>query len=237
MRNSAEKVFAHDSELGRSLKQWLETKQPITLEELLVTLVENSLIEESLGESSVVKQGVSNLKAANKRDGKQSVANPAIQQPLCKLCDTVHYLSQCPRVKPVKAQLKKEAKELCKKLPGCTGAQPSSKQSHISGTGCALALYNGWTKISGTNNIYNTALTSGNVGIGINNSLGTLEIGGYNSGVNKLKFGHINRWSTNQLFCTTYFRFLSTADSIASALASPSGNSAISRRRSFQKLI
>ncbi len=76
-----------------------------------------------------------------------------------------------------------------------------------------LTLYNGWTKISGTSNIYNTTL--GNVGIGINNPLGTLEIAGYNGWAYKLKFGHINRWSTNQLFCTNYFRFLSTTDPIA----------------------
>jgi len=67
-----------------------------------------------------------------------------------------------------------------------------------------------WTK-SG-NDIYTTS--PGNVGININNPLGGLEVGGFNAAVNKVKFGHMNRWSTNQLFCSIFFRFLSAEPNI-----------------------
>ena len=38
-----------------------------------------------------------------------------------------------------------------------------------------LTVYNAWTKVTGTNNIYNTSLSNGNVGIGLINPTGRLE--------------------------------------------------------------
>ncbi len=39
-----------------------------------------------------------------------------------------------------------------------------------------LTLYNAWTKITGTNNIYNTSLITGNIGIGFTNPKALLEL-------------------------------------------------------------
>ncbi len=78
-------VFSQDRELAKTLKRRLEAKQPLILEELLTTLVENRIIVEGLGESPVAKLGTGSSKieskSADKKDSKQSVANPAIQQP------------------------------------------------------------------------------------------------------------------------------------------------------------
>jgi hypothetical protein len=77
---------------------------------------------------------------------------------------------------------------------------------------------------SGTNKMYNKDLSSGFVGIGVSDPLGTLEIRGYNSIFqgsiedNKIKFGHSNLWSTNQLFCNRQFRFL-TSETATSNIA------------------
>ncbi len=110
----------------RKTESWqrrLEAKQPLTLdsEELLTTLVEK------IGESPVAKRGTGSAKSADKKDSKQSVANPAIQQQItCPVCKGAHDISHCQKEK---ALLKREAKERCEKLPGGTGAQNTSKRS------------------------------------------------------------------------------------------------------------
>ena len=71
-------VYLQDKELAKTLKRRLEAKPPLTLEELLTTLVENRIMEEGLGESPVAKRGTGSSKSADKKDGKQSVSNPAI---------------------------------------------------------------------------------------------------------------------------------------------------------------
>jgi hypothetical protein len=80
-----------------------------------------------------------------------------------------------------------------------------------------------WIK-SGINKLYNTDLNNGYIGIGVTDPLGALEIRGYNSIFqgsiedNKIKFGHSNLWSTNQLFCNRQFRFL-TSETATSNIA------------------
>ncbi len=95
--NLLSEVFSQDRELAKTLKRRLEAKPPLTLEELLTTLVENRIIVEGLGESPVAKLGTGSSKSADEKDGKQSVANPAIQQQtMCPVCKGAHDISQCP---------------------------------------------------------------------------------------------------------------------------------------------
>ena len=87
-------VYLQDKELAKTLKRRLEAKPPLTLEELLTTLVENRIMEEGLGESPVAKRGTGSSKSADKKDSKQSVANPAIQQQTtCPVCKGAHDIS------------------------------------------------------------------------------------------------------------------------------------------------
>ena len=75
-----------------------------------------------------------------------------------------------------------------------------------------LTLYNGWTKISGTNNIYNTG-SYGKVGINTTTPQGALEIVGYNNSY-RIKFGTTLSTGTplgaNRIYSNGLFRFLST---------------------------
>ena len=66
-----------------------------------------------------------------------------------------------------------------------------------------LTQYNAWTK-SG-NNVYNTLLSNGNVGIGNTNPTGILEIAKLDWSINRMKWGHATRWSVNQIFCNSFF--------------------------------
>ena len=77
---------------------------------------------------------------------------------------------------------------------------------------------NTWTK-SG-NDIYNTSLNNGNVGIGITNPTGVLELKHtYLSGTSeRIKIGHSDRWLLNHIFCGAFFRFL-TSRTIGNELA------------------
>ena len=74
-----------------------------------------------------------------------------------------------------------------------------------------LTVYNAWTKVTGTNNIYNTSFSNGNVGIGLINPTGRLELYNY-PGFNdiRLKIGHADRWGPNHLFCNAFYRFLTS---------------------------
>ena len=71
-----------------------------------------------------------------------------------------------------------------------------------------LTQYNAWTK-SG-NNVYNTLLSNGNVGIGNTNPTGILEIKNSYLTPVKFKIGHYGRWAANQIFCDGFFRFLTS---------------------------
>ena len=72
-----------------------------------------------------------------------------------------------------------------------------------------LTQYNGWTKLTGTTNIYNTG-SSGKVGINTTNPQGALEIAGY---VNpyKMKFGTTlsngTIYGANRIYCSGYLGF------------------------------
>jgi hypothetical protein len=70
-----------------------------------------------------------------------------------------------------------------------------------------LTLYNAWTKVTGTNNIYNTSYNNnGLVGINTNTPTGTLELNMDNT--YKIKFGHRDVWAVNHIFTNWFFRFL-----------------------------
>jgi hypothetical protein len=61
--------YSQDQELAlpdKIFEKGLEAKQPLTLEEYPTILVENRLIEEGLGESSVAKRGTGSSKSADK---------------------------------------------------------------------------------------------------------------------------------------------------------------------------
>ncbi len=103
-------------ELAKPLFKQLEaTESPLTMEDLLVRLEENEHLMESLEvESTAMGKGWS-AKTSDKK-GKQSMANPAIQQqPKCTSCGSEHDVSQCPKEK---ARLQKEAKQRGEKLQG-----------------------------------------------------------------------------------------------------------------------
>ena len=71
---------------------------------------------ESLAVSSSAKSKSGGAQLSDKKGGKQSMANPAIQQPIkCTSCGSEHDISQCPKEK---ARLQKEAKQRGEKLPG-----------------------------------------------------------------------------------------------------------------------
>ena len=107
-------VYKEDPELAKILRVGLDATLPLTLEELLDKLVENRKIEEGLGEA---KSGSGSTKSSDKKGGKQSIANPAIQQQQlkCTSCGSEHDISQCPKEK---ARLQREAKQRGEKLPG-----------------------------------------------------------------------------------------------------------------------
>ena len=72
-----------------------------------------------------------------------------------------------------------------------------------------LTPYNAWTKSGNT--IYNTALTGGLVGIGLNNPNAMLEI---TENTVKIKFGSrttAGYIGVNHILCSTYFRILSAS--------------------------
>jgi hypothetical protein len=89
-------VYLQDRELAKTLKRRLEATPPLTFGELLSILVEYRKIEEGLAESPVALQGSGSSKSADKKNGKQSVANPAIQQSL-PVCKAAHDIYQCPK--------------------------------------------------------------------------------------------------------------------------------------------
>jgi hypothetical protein len=122
-----QQVFTQDQQLAKDLQRRLEAKPPITLDEVLNTLVQNRRIEEGLGESPVSKRGSSSTKSADKKDGsgKQPVANAATQQK-CPICTADHDVTQCPKLD---AQLKRSDLKRGEKLPGGTTARNPSKRN------------------------------------------------------------------------------------------------------------
>jgi hypothetical protein len=74
-------------ELAKQLRKQLEaTESPLTMEELLVRLEENERLMESLEVESTAASKGGAAKTSDKK-GKQSIANPAIQQqPKCTSC-------------------------------------------------------------------------------------------------------------------------------------------------------
>ena len=85
-------------ELAKQLRKQLEaTESPLTMEELLVRLEENERLMESLEVESTAASKGGAAKTSDKK-GKQSIANPAIQQqPKCTSCGSEHDVSQCPK--------------------------------------------------------------------------------------------------------------------------------------------
>jgi hypothetical protein len=122
-----QQVFTQDQKLAKDLQRRLEAKPPITLDELLNTLVENRRIEEGLGESPVSKRESTSTKSADKKDGsgKQPIANAETQQK-CPICTADHDVTQCPKLD---AQLKRSDLKRGEKLPGGTTARNPSKRN------------------------------------------------------------------------------------------------------------
>jgi hypothetical protein len=73
-----------------------------------------------------------------------------------------------------------------------------------------LTQYNAWTKLTGADDIYNTSLSNGKVGIGLTNIKGILELTGDSITNIRLKFGNKNtsNFAVIQVFSTWFFRFL-----------------------------
>ena len=110
-------VAKFDLTLAMQLRRNLESSDSIlTMEELLIKLEENQRLMESLAVLSPAKSKSGGAQLSDKRGGKQTMANPAIQQQLkCTTCGSEHDISQCPKEK---ARLQKEAKQRGEKLPG-----------------------------------------------------------------------------------------------------------------------
>jgi hypothetical protein len=116
------------------------------MEELLVRLEENERLMESLEVESTAASKGGAAKTPDKK-GKQSIANPAIQQqPKCTSCGSEHDVSQCPKEK---ARLQKEAKQRGEKLPGPERSsrrgnqQPDQRQTAEAGdddSGCYMCF-------------------------------------------------------------------------------------------------
>jgi hypothetical protein len=106
-----------DLQLAMQLRRNLESSEStLTMEELLIKLEENQRLMESLAVSSSAKSKSGGAQLSDKKGGKQSMANPAIQQPIkCTSCGSEHDISQCPKEK---ARLQKEAKQRGEKLSG-----------------------------------------------------------------------------------------------------------------------
>ena len=106
-----------DLQLAMQLLRNLESSESsLTMEELLNKLEENQRLMESLAVVSPAKSKSGGAQSSDKKGGKQSMANPAIQQQIkCSSCGSEHDISQCPKEK---ARLQKEAKQRGDKLPG-----------------------------------------------------------------------------------------------------------------------
>ena len=121
-------VAQADRMLGMQLARELEMKESaLTMELLLVKLEENQRLIESLEIESSAHSKAGGNNSSDKK-GKQSSANPAIQQqskPACPECGMEHNLSQCPKQKD---RLQKEAKMRGEKLPG--SGKSTKRNSH-----------------------------------------------------------------------------------------------------------